>query len=81
MQRAVDVEASLTKMSNDLQSTIEELNVTHERALDTSSSNSLGQVVRTFNEHLTTLLWLETTSQKIESELETVGRGFQQIGM
>jgi len=81
LQRAVDVEASLTKMSNDLQSTIEELNVTHERALDTSSSNSLGQVVRTFNEHLTTLLWLETTSQKIESELETVGRGFQQIGM
>jgi len=68
-------------MSNDLQETIEELNVTHERALDTSSSNSLGQVVRTFNEHLTTLLWLETTSQKIESELETVGRGFQQIGM
>jgi len=81
LQRAVDVEASLTKMSNDLQETIEELNVTHERALDTSSSNSLGQVVRTFNEHLTTLLWLETTSQKIESELETVGRGFQQIGM
>lgn len=80
-KRTSDVDSALTTMATQLESTVNDLNAAHERAIDVSSSNSLSQIVQIFNEHHETLAWLENTSKKIESEMETIGRGLQQAGI
>ena len=81
MQRTADIDNALTSMANSIESTIDDLNAAHERAIGASSSNSLANIVQVFNEHYEALSSLDVTSKKIESELDTIARGFQKVGM
>ena len=82
IQRTADVDNALTSMANTLQVTIDDLNTAHERAIGASSfSNSLAKIVQVFNENYESLSMLDINCKKIESELDTIARGFQKVGM
>jgi hypothetical protein len=91
-QTSIDVDARLTGLQSSLNSLVGDLNAATERTIGAGNpnsgeggggggpgqeGNSVKQVLQVLNHHHEALLWLETTCQGLQQDLNVVGDAFQ----